>query len=92
MQTCESAARKFQHRMFAEFGEWFNLAARMRSRIADGDFEAFNLVVNGFSKLHGAAFKHHGLENTTINVIVMAGDNTDAVESLCAEPASSASH
>jgi hypothetical protein len=28
----------------------------------------------------------HGWENTTINAIVMAGDTTDAIESLCAEP------
>src|SRR5215207_6226987 len=56
METCEAAAKRFKAQMVGEFDEWFELAARQRSRIKDGDFEAFNDVVNGFAKLHSAAF------------------------------------
>jgi hypothetical protein len=76
METCEAAAKRFKAQMVGEFDEWFELAARQRSRIKDGDFEAFNVVVNGFAKLHSAAFKHHGLEKESPVALIFSGDNT----------------
>lgn len=73
IETCRIAAKKFKQQMCGEFDEWFELAARQRSKIKDGDFEAFNVVVNGFAKLHGAAFKHYDLERHPEQPLIIAG-------------------
>jgi hypothetical protein len=80
VQTCESAARKFKQQMCGEFDEWFRLAARQRGKINDGDFAAFNDVVNAFTKLHAAAFKHHGLENKPELAVIIGGLHTGVAE------------
>jgi len=73
VETCEKAAQRFRLEMCGEFDEWFALAARQRSKIKDGDFEALSQVANAFAKLYAAAFKHHGLEKKTEIPIIVPG-------------------
>lgn len=72
METCEGAAKRFRHEMIAEFDHWFEMARRARAKVAEGDFEAFNVVANAFVKLHAAAFRHHDVEKVKEQPIICA--------------------
>lgn len=76
LETCEGAAKRFKHEMIAEFDSWFEMARRARAKVAEGDFEAFNVVANAFVKLHAAAFRHHDVEKRPERPIVEPGDHT----------------
>ncbi len=62
------------------------LALDLSQREIPAKLERANLLADTMSKGAKVAALVHGWESTTINAIVMAGDTTDAIESLCAEP------
>ncbi|HEY0552151.1 MAG TPA: hypothetical protein VGF13_21300 [Verrucomicrobiae bacterium] len=82
METCEGAAKRFRLEMISEFDAWFEMARRARAKIAEGDFESFNVVANAFVKLHAAAFRHHDVEKVRERLMICADDHTSRFEEV----------